>query len=58
MKDDYVFLLSDAYIILHYKPVEKDMEKRIHEKSVSECKIWRSLIKTTVGRNITVLLKI
>ena len=33
------------------------MEKQKYEKSVSECTKWRSLIKTVVGRNITVLSK-
>ena len=40
---------------LHDKPMEKYIEKRKYEKSVSECKKWRSLIKKVVGRNITVI---
>ena len=36
---------------------EKCMGKHKYEQAVSECKKWRSFIKTFVGRNITILSK-
>ena len=57
LKDYYVFLLNDAESTFHDKPIYINMQKRKYEKYVSECKKWRSLIKTVVGRNITVLQK-
>ena len=52
-----MLLLNYAESTSHNKPIEKDMEKHKYEQAVSECKKWRSLIKTVVGRNITVLSK-
>ena len=57
LKGDSVFLLNGVEINLHDKPMGKDMEKYKYEQAVSECKKWRSLIKTVIGRNITVLSK-
>ena len=57
MKDDSVLLLNEVESKFHDKPIEKYMEKREYEQAVSECKKWRSSIKTVVGINITVLLK-
>ena len=42
---------------LHNKPIEKYIGKWKYEQAVSECNKRRSLIKTVVGRNITVISK-
>ena len=42
---------------MHDKPIEEYTEKQKYEQSVSECKKLIILIKTVVGRNITVLSK-
>ena len=55
LRDDSMFLLNDMEIALHDKHIEKYMEKRKYEQAVSECKKWRSFIKTVVGRNINVI---
>ena len=55
IKDYSVFLLNHVKSTFHDKPMEKYTEKRKYKQSVSECNKWRSLIKTVVGRNITVL---
>ena len=52
-----MLILNDVESTLHHKPIEKYMGKRKCEQAVSECKKWRSLIKTVVDRNITVLSK-
>ena len=55
MKDDSLFLINYVKTILNDKLIGKYMEKQKYEQAISECKKWRSLIKTVVGRNITVL---
>ena len=55
LKDDSVFLLNELEIALNDKPIEKYIQKHKYEQSVSDCKKCRSLIKTVVGRNITVI---
>ena len=50
-----MFLFNNMQSGLHDKTIEKDSGKWKYEKSVSECKKWLSLIKTVVGRNITVI---
>ena len=57
LKDYYVFLLNDVESTLHGKTIEKYVEKRKYGQYFSKCKKWRSLIKTVVGRNFTVLSK-
>ena len=54
MKDNSVFLLNDAEIAFHYKPIEKYVEKQEYEYAVSEYIKWKILIKTVFGRKITV----
>ena len=55
LKDDSMFLLNVMRRTLYYELIEKNSEERKYEKSVSECNKWRSLIKTIVGKNTTVL---
>ena len=51
------FQLYEVESTFHDKPIEKYMDKQKYEQAVSECKKCRSLIKTVVGRNITVVSK-
>ena len=56
-KDDSNFLLNEVESTFNDKPMVKYMQKQKYEQVVSECKKYRSLIKTFVGRNTTVLPK-
>ena len=53
-----MFILNYFESALHDKPIKIYIEKQKYEQEMIECKKWRSLIKTVVERNITVLLKI
>ena len=57
LKDDYVILLNNVESNFHDKQTEKDMQKHKCKQAFGECNKWRILIKTVVGRNITVLSK-
>ena len=48
-----MFLLNDAEIAFHDKPIEKYVEKKEYEYAVSEYNKRKSLIKTVFGRKIT-----
>ena len=52
-----MFLLNEAEINFHDKPIEKYTDKQKYEQAISEYKKWSSFIKIVVGRNITVLSK-
>ena len=56
LKDDSAFLLNDVEITFYDKTI-KNIEKQKYEQAFSECKKRRSLIKTVVEGEITVLSK-
>ena len=51
-----MLLLNDAESTFHDKPIETYIEKKKYEQAVRECHKWCSLIKTVVGRNITIII--
>ena len=55
LKDDALFLLNDEIQSKNYEHIENIKVDGKYEKTIIECKKWRSLIKIVVGSNIIVL---